>query len=386
MPYLSNAAVNRLNIHSGLHMLAWSVAGNFFFVFLLRHGFSPAEALVCLASILTLRFALRPIILFVGPRFGLRYTLCAGCVLTGAQYLVLAHVQGTNGAFFAFCFVYALADIFYWTSYHAMYAATGDVLHRGKQISVRETLATAAAIVGPLIGGWTLDHAGPNTAFALGALIEFLAILPVLQLPDFPVARQCPAQAFRAARTGVVLFATDGWIQSGFMYAWSIMLFGAAGKSFTAFGGALALAGLVSVLGGLLLGRLIDDGHGHRAVILNGILLVLAIVLRASAHQDIGAAYAVTAASALVGACYMPTLMTAFYNLAARAPCPMRFMFVTEGAWDVGCASGALLGAGLLACGVAPGWTVALAVCGAAVQTAVLRRFYAAEKREKSLQ
>jgi hypothetical protein len=49
------------------------------------------------------------------------------------------------------------------------------------------------------------------------------------------------------------------------VFVWPIALFLSLGESFTAFGGALALAALVGAVAGLLLGRHIDAGHGGRA-------------------------------------------------------------------------------------------------------------------------
>ena len=192
MPYLSNAAVNRLNAHYGLHMLAWHLGGNFLPVFLMSRGFSAPAVLGCIALILVLRFLLRPIILVIAPRFGLRITLLLGCAVFGLQYLLLAFVREADSIFFAYCLVYALADIFYWTSYHAVFAVAGDTGHRGKQVGVREAVTTAMAIFAPLVGGLMLDKVGPHAAFNLAAICEFAAMLPLLKVPVLPVARKCP--------------------------------------------------------------------------------------------------------------------------------------------------------------------------------------------------
>ena len=89
------------------------------------------------------------------------------------------------------------------------------------------------------------------------------------------------------------------------------------------------------------LGRLIDAGlRVKRAVLFNGILLIAMLLLKASAGPQLGSMLGITAVSALLGASYMPILMTAIYSLAAKAPCPLRFIFATEGAWDIGQCTG----------------------------------------------
>src|ERR1700730_8402137 len=96
MGFFSNAAVNRLALHSTLHQLAWSVSGIFFTVFLIRAGFSPAGALLVLAGMLAVRLALRPLVLAAVAALGLRRTLILGSVLCAAQMLGLAAVQGVD--------------------------------------------------------------------------------------------------------------------------------------------------------------------------------------------------------------------------------------------------------------------------------------------------
>ena len=374
--YLSNASVNRLIIHTGLHSLAWGISGNFFIIFLLSHGFPAKEVFLYLPLIYATRFILRPIILYIAPRLGSRRTLYIGSCCFALQYLLLARVNGVNNTFLLYGLVCALSDIFYFTPYHAIYAFIGDDINRGKQIGAREALATLINIIAPLAGGLAVDYFGPKLTFGIAAIIEIISILPLLRVPDLPIAETRPKRAFSAVYQGVSIFITDGWISVGFVFVWAIMLFGSTGHSFTTFGGALALSGLVSAVGGLFLGRLIDGGQARYAVLWNGVLLILSILLRASSGTGLSTMLSITAASSLLGASYIPVLMTAIYSLAAKAPCTLRFIFAVEGAWDIGCASACLVTAGLIGAGVALGWAVALAILGAILQGVLLYIYY----------
>ena len=109
-----------------------------------------------------------------------------------------------------------------------------------------------------------------------------LAALPLMFTPDVPVAAHAPG-AFRAAIPGMKLFLADGWIAAGYYFLWQITLFLSLGESFVAFGGALALTALVGAMAGLFLGRLIDAGHGERAVVYAIGTLVVTTLLRALA-------------------------------------------------------------------------------------------------------
>jgi len=255
--------VNLLNLHYGIHSIALSGAGAFFAVYLLKAGLSVAWVLGSLALILAGRFLIRPIVVPLAVRFGMRPLVIAGTCLTAVQYPLLAAVHGVGPALFVLCAIAALGDTFYWSSYHAYFAALGNHEHRGSELGAREAIAAMAGIVSPLATGILLVAFGPLVAFGSAAVLQVSAALPLFFTPEVAVARKVPG-AFKAAIPGMVLFLADGWIAAGYGFVWQIVLFLSLAESFTAFGGALALAALVGAAAGLLLGRLIDAGHGRR--------------------------------------------------------------------------------------------------------------------------
>src|SRR4029077_13920642 len=138
----------------------------FMLAVLLRAGLSIPAALSAMAAIMAIRFVLRPIILPLSRRFGLRRLLIAGTVGLAVQYPLLAEVEGLGGALAAFCFILAFGDILYWPAYNAYFAEIGDAEHRGHQIGAREALSSVAGIVAPLLGAWALVTFGPRWMFA----------------------------------------------------------------------------------------------------------------------------------------------------------------------------------------------------------------------------
>ena len=365
-----------MNLHFGLHMLGWSFSFSFFLVFLLSQGFTPIEAILTFPLMLALRMLFRPIILYAAPRFGLNKTILAGLFFCMCQYTFMARVKGVDVYFVGFCLTQALADIFYWTSFHSIFAIVGDNAHRGKQVGVREALSTSACILSPIIGGWLLDHVGPHITYGIAAACELVAIIPLLGLPTILVPKKSPTKILKDGWSAVTLFGTDGWIYTGFSLTWAIVLFGGAGQGFTAYGGALTLAGLVSVLGGVTLGRFLDKGHGRRAVIMSAVLLALAILLRATAQPTLVSVYAVAMASALVTASYNPTLMTALYTVMNKAQSPFHLVFLMEYGWDIGGISGGLTCAALLYFGAPIGFAIAVALVAVPLQAVLLHRYY----------
>jgi hypothetical protein len=373
--YLRNSTVNLLNLHYGLHSVAMNAGGIFFAVFLLKAGVSAPAVLVALAAILAGRFCIRPLVLVVGKRAGIKPLLVFGSIASALQYPLLARVHGVDVSLLELCVAGAVSDSFYWTSYHAYFASLGDEEHRGHQIGAREALASVVGILAPLVGGWALVALGPVAAFGAVGVVQVSSALPLLGTPNVAVPRRVQG-AFRASLPGFLLFAADGWIQSGYVFVWQIVLFLLLGSSFTAFGGAMAAAALAGAAAGLLLGRHIDAGHGGRAVWLAFAALGGTLLLRAVVHTAALAVLA-NAAGALVGCLYIPTLMTAVYNLAKRSPCALRFHFMAEGAWDLGGAGGCLAAAALVGLGAPLASGLVLSLAGAAVALVALRRYYA---------
>ena len=375
MAYFRNSAVNLLNLHYGVHSIALSSGGAFYLAYLLKAGVPAPGVLAALALILGGRFVIRPIVIPLGIRWGMRPLVIAGTVLSAIQYPLLAEVHGMGVTLLALCLFSALGDTVYWSSYHAYFAALGDHAHRGQQVSAREAIAAIVGIASPLATGWVLVAFGARVAFGAAALMLLIAALPLFFTPNVAVARRVPG-AFKAAIPGVLLFIADGWIATGFYFVWQIALFLSLGESFLAYGGALAVAALVGAIGGLLLGRHIDAGHGARAAWLALGGMAGLIALRAVAVDHAALAVIANALGALCVCLYIPTLMTALYNQAKRAPCILRFQVAAEGGWDIGGGSGCLVAAVLIGFGAPLSAGILLSLLGAAGSFLLLRRYY----------
>src|SRR6266481_362236 len=94
MAFFRNNTVNLLNLHYGLHSLALSGSGAFYAVFLLKSGVPAPAVLASFALILLGRLAVRPSVLVLAKRCGLKPLLIAGTLATGLQYPLLAEVHG----------------------------------------------------------------------------------------------------------------------------------------------------------------------------------------------------------------------------------------------------------------------------------------------------
>ena len=375
--FLPDSAIHRLVAHTMLHQLAWGVSGVFIVVFLLRSGVPPAGIFLAVTAIFALRFALRPLVLLVVPTIGPRRTLILGTLLVSLQYPALALVHGIGPALPLFCFVTALGDVFYWTCYHAFYAAAGDAERLGSQVGQRSLLGAASAALGPVLGGFMLTAFGPWAAFGTAAAIEIAATLPLLDVAAPRFERVAPRGAYAAARKGILLFCTDGWIVCCSAYAWDMVAFRTLGARFDAFGGMLAAAAIAGALGGAIFGRLIDTRHARRAAWFSVAVCAFCLVMKSvSGFNPVLVVGAATLSNMLTGI-YVPSLMAAVYNQAKSAPCPLRLQVAAEGGWDVGAASGCLVAAAACMLDAPLQAVILLALPGVAMQGYLLSGIYA---------
>jgi hypothetical protein len=380
MAFFRNDAINRVNLHYGIQALAQGAGGVFFVVFLLRAGLSIPAALVAMAAILGGRLIMRPAVVPLAKRFGLRPVLITGTIVLGVQYPLLPLVHGLDPALAALIVAAALGDVLYWPAFHAYFAALGDAEHRGHQIGAREALAAVAGIIAPVIGAAALILIGPGPTFAAVGLAQALAALPLLGAPAVPVAAEAPG-AFKAARLVALFMATDGWFDAYWFILWQMALYVTLKDSIAAYGGAMALAGLVGAAGGLLIGRRIDAGAGRGAVLVAYGVGLAVVILRAASLSAPWLAVGANALGAVLIPLLSPTVGGATYNLAKASPCPLRFQIVSEAGWDIGCGLGCLVAAAILSLGASLGSAILLGVPSLLAGGALIRRMYAAASK-----
>lgn len=377
MSYLGNDAINRVNIHSGIVALAHGAGGIFFMAVLLSAGISFPNALLAQAAMFALRFSIRPLVLPIAKRTGLKPLMVAGTLGMATQYLFLPQVDGIGTWLWVLVVSVSVSEVIYFPVYHTYFTTLGDNHARGRQIAVREAFSAVAGIVAPLLGAWAIVAGGTHLAFYGVAIVQASAVLPLIPVRNVPVLKEAPG-VFKSARIGGALFALDGWLAAAWAIVWQGALFLVLDSSYAAYGGAMAFAGLVGAVYGLFIGRSIDAGRGRRAVTIAFTVFAAIIMWRALSLPWPWLAVIANAAGAMVMPLYAPVLGGATYNLARAAPCPLRFNLTLEAAWDIGCTVGLVAAAGLLTLG-APMSVVVLTALPALLAGAILlRRYYGA--------
>jgi len=384
MAFFRNDAINRVNLHSAVQTFAQAGGGVFLFAFLLKVGVPAHWALLAEAGIVTGRFLIRPAILPLARRFGLKPLLIAGTLGMCLQYPLLAQVDGVGAQLLILSATRCIAEVVYWVSYNAYFISLGDDEHRGHQISAREALVAGAGIAAPLAGAWALTRLDAQWMFGGVALVQAASVLPLLGAPGVAVKREA-AGVLRAARLTLLLNAADGWLDTWFLSVWRLVLFVTLAQSFSAYGGAMALAAAAGAGFGLLLGRHVDRGGGRRAVVIAYGTLALVVVLRAASGGAPALALAANAAGPIAMALLSPALGAAIGTSVKSSPCALRTTIANEGAWDIGCGA-ACLTAAAVASSAAPLAPAILLALPAVALTAVLLRRYYSERAAAPLQ
>ena len=376
----ANSDLNRLTLHSALQQLAWSVTDAFSAVFLYRQGLEPATIYLAIAGVLALRFLLRPTVLAIVARTGLKTTLMAGAALSALQAALLAPIRGVDAALVAYVVVSAVAEVLYWSSYHAMFASVGDAERRGSQVGLRQLLVAAAGVAGPAAGGLALAISAPGSPSAprgrcnsprsrrsSAAPIGRWRASPRRALFAPRSAARCrspPTAGFSAAPAG-----PGAWSSS--RRSAPVSTRSAASSPRRRW--QARSAGWRSVARSTLAARRARRGS-------TPLVLAATLAAKAMCGEQAIAVLVVAIGAALLGGLYNPSLMTAIYNEAKASPCPLRYHLALEAAWDVGGALACLAAAAVLACGARLQFVILLALPLVALQAAGLRASYAARR------
>ena len=376
MSFVANRAVNLLSLHYAFQALAQGSGGVFLLVYLLQSGLTLAQTILALMATVVMRYLARRGVVPFARRFGLKATLVAGCLVLAMQYPLSAAIDGIGWALLARCLATGVGEAFYWSSFHAFFAAQGDSESRGRQVGAREALAAAIGIIAPLFGAWALMNMGAGPAFALIGLVQALGVVPLLWTSDVRVTLDTVAPD-AAAWTGSLIYLLNGWFAATFVLVWQVALFLALGESLAAYGGTMALAAIAGAVGGLVVGHVLDEGRGAplAALAVFAGLAVIAI-FRATSLEVPGFAIAANAMGAFAICFYVPVMNAPVYNLAKASPCALRFHVATEDSWDFGCIAACLSALGLLAAGAGLSAAILLALASCLGHAIVLHRYY----------
>ncbi|MBF9150498.1 MFS transporter [Novosphingobium jiangmenense] len=371
--------IRRIYAHAGLQSFVEGSGGLFVVGFLVKQGLTPSLALASFALVLLSRFALRAAVLPIAYAHGLRTVLLLGVGIRAGSFLMLPLIGGLGPMLVAYILVSGLGSVFYWTGYHAYVSAAGNNAEMGKQVSIQQATTAAVGIVAPVAGGFLLSGAGPEIGFAVIAALQLLAGAPLLGAANPEIPRESRADPV-IVRNGRRIYFAEGLQAGCSVVVWNLALFVTLRQNFESFGGALALAGMGAAAGSLIIGRLIDRGRGTHSLALAYGLGAAVLVIKALAWASPLSALIATALGALAAPMLATAMLSPLYAMAQRSQCTLRFNMATEGGWDLGCSTAALVAAALLASGFGYTWPILLGLLAIAGIAWGLTQWYRSEQ------
>jgi MFS transporter, DHA1 family, inner membrane transport protein len=384
MGFFKNKTFNLIYGHATLQAVAMHGGEAFAFVYLLKAGIAVPVVLLCIGLMFGSRVIFRQAVLPVAKRIGLRQALILGILVEASTYPLLAHVTDVGPMLLAYLTLWAISSSFYWTTYHAYVALIGDSEHAGAQTGVLSFIGAIIGIVAPLASGFMLVYFGPGVTFTIIGLAMAAAAIPIAYGPNLQVLPHAVVP-WEAKKIAVLALFSDGIRSGSFHFTWLIALFITLNANFAAFGGTLALAGIVGAVVGLVIGKSIDVGGGKRALLIGVSALAVAIVMRAFGYNAVWSAVLANAAAAVVWPAYDTMFGARVYNLSRQSPCPLRFHIAAEGGWDAGTALGCLVSAAAIYAGFSFFWPLLFALVGCALLYAVLAPGFDAENVHTSI-
>jgi MFS transporter, DHA1 family, inner membrane transport protein len=379
MGFFTNKTFNLVYIHAALQAFAMHGGEAFAFIYLLKAGIPVAQVMLCIGLMFGSRIFLRQAVLPLVKRFGLRLTLVGSILMEACAYPILSQVTELGPHLIAYLGLWALSSSIYWTTYHSYVALLGDNEHRGAQVSIMEFLGTFMGIIAPIVTGLLLTVTTPLIAFGLIAIVMCCGAIPIYYGPSFRIADEAvvPQETQRLAR--LMLFS-DGLRSGALHFTWITALFITLGSSYVAYGGAMAFAGLVGALAGLLIGKAIDLGNGLHSAKIGFSVLAFAAVGRTLGYDVPWLAVAANAGAAVAWPIYNTSFMSRVYSLSKQSPCPLRFTVISEGGWDMGTAASCMFAALLLHLGFSFFWPISLSLVGIGLGYLVIARTFREDK------
>lgn len=375
MSLFANQAVNRVYLHGAIRAFAETGGGIFVFVFLLQAGLSIPQVLCAIAATTMARYVLRAAVLPLAHRIGLRNCVIAGTLLESSSYWLVPWVDGVGVMLALFVAIGSVGSVLYWTSFHAYVAATGDEEARGTQVGLIEAFNAVVAAIAPAIASLILIFSGPKAMFAVIALVQMTAALPLLSSAQVPVP-ELEGDDRAVRRLGMRIYFFDGLTVACIHFVWQLALYVSLDGSLEKFGGVMVVAGLFGAVMSIVIGRFIDLGHGRTSVLIAYGAAIIAALAKAFTVGWAAAAVGAAVLGAMAAALQIPVMMARLYNLAKQSACPLRFHMASEAGWDLGCSTGCLIGAGMVWIGAPMGAAILIAVGGHLAVSHMLRASY----------
>lgn len=357
-----NLELKELFVSFGLIELATYAVMIFEPIYLFSLGYDLKHIMAYYLVVYGLYVMLLPLGGSVAAWFGSERTILAASFFLIGYYASLFALPGEPALFWVAPVIFALQKILYWPAYHADFARFSDRIQRGKEVSGILTLDSFLATVAPFIGGAVVTLFGFRSLFGLVIILILFSNLPLLAVRSrVPRERRHPAYfwSFLVAREQRrKFFAYMGFGEELIvLVVWPIFIYTILHGIF-AVGSLVAIAGAITAIVTLYIGKLTDQLHRHSIIRVGTAFAVLAWLWRTVARTS-WQLLPLDALSRLSKNVIVVPLMAKTYDAANRGD-QLRYAVFFEQSLAIGKFAAAL--AVLLLMPYASGFTVAFLV------------------------
>lgn len=181
---LRSAELNELYVSVFLRTLSSSIISIFVPVFLYQLGFSIGQIALFYAVDIAVMVLLYPLGFFLATKIGVKHLMAIGTFLFLGFYLLMPLVE--QGLYYLLpAVINAIANMFYWSGFHAQVTRVVSKEHGGKELSLFQILSILATLLGPLIGAILILFFSFNTTFVIVSFIMLLSVVPLFFTQEY---------------------------------------------------------------------------------------------------------------------------------------------------------------------------------------------------------
>ena len=351
---VKNKTINYINIHFGLQRFAETIALTFGPIYLYKIGISIPWIFLIWAAMFGTRFFIRPFMLQLLPKIGLKKSIIIGSIIYAITYPSFLLINGLNFALLLPILLVAIVDVSYWLPYHTYFGIMGDSEDRGKQHGVRNALIQIGNILAPLLGGSLMYYYG----FIGNSLIAFLFFIICL-IPLFFIEEVFPKKAFsfkeglaKTGKRGFVIYGLEGFTTATFHFTWVLVLYFLMGENTLSTGGVIALTTVIHIIVSYFIGHNLDLQHEANDAItektkkrmlqhtpfylIGGIMSFIGIIGKTFFTWTLPSILLVEVFVMLSQALLSPYINVIVYNEQKESEQPLWYQYLAETGWDVG--------------------------------------------------
>jgi len=364
MGYLTNRTINYLNIHGAFLALLEYAFGLFGPIYFYTLGFPLPEVFGLLVGLNTARIPLRFLSFPMVRLVGLKGALMVGTAGWALSFPVLAMVKGYDGWLLLYIIMFGVFNAMYWHCFHTFYSLAGETEHRGKQISVANSLIKAFSALAPLLSAIFITNNSFKAYFFLSIPLVIVMLLILSRCEDIPVERIKWKEGkklmfslgakIHLAEAASILPLNFGWLFVMYFYV----------QKMVTFGGILTFGIVAQVIYQLWLGKVIDRGRGRLVTNAAGFLMIIETISKVFLPLSFLRILGLEALSGAANVHHSIAQPTVMYNTGKSSSDAFWYWLFAETAFDLGTILGLGSAAVCLYFGMPLRFTILLALPG----------------------